>query len=40
VGVYQVNVAVPGSAAEGLQLPLTITQGGQSTTVQVRVVNP
>jgi uncharacterized protein (TIGR03437 family) len=40
VGVYQVNVAVPGSAAEGLQLPLTITQGGQSTTVQVRLVNP
>ncbi|HEX7423114.1 MAG TPA: hypothetical protein VF311_04390, partial [Terriglobales bacterium] len=40
VGVYQVNVAVPSSAAEGLQLPLTITQGGQSTTVQVRLVNP
>jgi uncharacterized protein (TIGR03437 family) len=40
VGVYQVNVEVPWSAPEGMQLPLTITQGGQSTNVQVRVVKP
>ena len=40
VGVYQVNAAVPWWAPQGMQLPLTITQGGQSTTVQVRVVKP
>ena len=40
VGVYQVNAEVPWWAPEGMQLPLTITQGGQSTSVQVRVVKP
>jgi uncharacterized protein (TIGR03437 family) len=40
VGVYQITAAVPYWISGGIQLPLTITQGGQSTTVQVRVVNP
>jgi len=40
VGVYQISAGVPYWISGGIQLPLTITQGGQSTTVQVRVVNP
>jgi uncharacterized protein (TIGR03437 family) len=40
IGVYQVNAAVPWWASEGMQLPLTISQGGNSTSVQVRVVKP
>ena len=40
VGVYQLNAAVPFWISGGLQLPLTISQGGQCTTVQVRVVTP
>jgi len=40
VGVYQVNATVPWWASSGMQVPLTISQGGQSTSVQVRVVNP
>jgi len=40
VGVYQLNAAVPFWISGGLQLPLTISQGGQSTTVKVRVVTP
>ena len=39
-GVYQVDAAVPFEISGGLQLPLTISQGGQSTTVPVRVVTP
>lgn len=38
VGVYQLNVKVPGDAPEGMQVPLTIVAGGLSTTVNVRVV--
>jgi uncharacterized protein (TIGR03437 family) len=38
VGVYQLNVKVPGDAPEGMQIPLTIQAGGLSTTVSVRVV--
>jgi uncharacterized protein (TIGR03437 family) len=40
VGVYQINVFVPGNVREGVQTPLKITQGEQSTTLDVRVVNP
>ena len=40
VGVYQINAAVPWWVAAGMQVPLTISQGGQSTIVQVRVVKP
>jgi uncharacterized protein (TIGR03437 family) len=39
IGVYQISVTVPGSVPLGLSVPLTITQGGQSQTVNVRVVN-
>jgi uncharacterized protein (TIGR03437 family) len=39
IGVYQISVTVPSSVPLGLSVPLTITQGGQSQTVNVRVVN-
>lgn len=39
VGVYQINVSVPGSVPTGLGLPLTILQGSGTVTVPVRVVN-
>jgi len=39
IGVYQISVNVPSSVPLGLSVPLTITQGGQSQTVNVRVVN-
>jgi len=39
IGVYQISVTVPSSVPLGLSLPLTITQAGQSQTVNVRVVN-
>ncbi|MBI3665154.1 MAG: hypothetical protein HY236_02845, partial [Acidobacteria bacterium] len=38
VGVYQLNVKVPGDAPEGVQVPLTISVGDSSTTVNLRVV--
>ncbi len=38
VGVYQINVTVPGNTPVGLSLPLTITQGSGSVTVPVRVI--
>ncbi len=38
VGVYQINAAVPSDAPQGLNVPLTISQGGASQTVTVRVV--
>jgi uncharacterized protein (TIGR03437 family) len=39
VGVYQINVTVPGGVPQGLAIPLTIAQAGVSTSVTVRVVN-
>ena len=39
VGVYQINTQAPANAPQGLSIPLTITQGGNATTVNVRVVN-
>lgn len=38
-GVYQVQVSVSKATPLGLSLPLTITQGAGSQTIQVRVVN-
>lgn len=39
VGVYQINAYVPFDVPQGNSIPLTIGQGGQSTTLNVRVVN-
>jgi len=40
VGVYQINVTIPFKGVPtGFDIPLTITQGGQATTIPVRVVN-
>lgn len=38
-GVYQINATVPGIVTQGMNVPLTISQGGASTTINVRVVN-
>jgi uncharacterized protein (TIGR03437 family) len=38
-GVYQVSASVPRNVPLGLGVPLTVTQGGVSSTVNVRVVN-
>ncbi|HVO97166.1 MAG TPA: hypothetical protein VMT15_03825 [Bryobacteraceae bacterium] len=38
VGVYQINAVVPGGVSVGFSLPLTITQGGGSISVLVRVI--
>jgi len=40
VGVYQINVIVPFKGVPtGFEIPLTVSQGGNSTTIPVRVVN-
>ena len=38
VGLNQINATVPGSVPQGLSIPLVISQGGSSTTLNVRVV--
>jgi uncharacterized protein (TIGR03437 family) len=38
VGVYQINAAVPSWVPLGMEVPLTISQGGYSTSLGVRVV--
>jgi len=38
VGVYQINATVPTNVPEGLGIPLNITQGDSTQTVNVRVV--
>jgi uncharacterized protein (TIGR03437 family) len=38
VGVYQINVTVPSNAPIGISVPLTISQGGSATSLNVRVV--
>ena len=41
VGLYQINATVPNKGVpQGLEIPLLITQGGNSTTLNLRVVNP
>src|ERR1039458_3921816 len=39
VGLYQINATVPNGVPQGLQIPLVISQGGNSTTLNLRVVN-
>jgi uncharacterized protein (TIGR03437 family) len=39
VGVYQINATVPHWAPAGMEVPLTISQGGHSTTLPVRVID-
>jgi uncharacterized protein (TIGR03437 family) len=38
VGVYQINASVPGNVPQGMDIPLEINQGGNSTSLNVRVV--
>ena len=39
VGVYQINAKVPFKGVpQGFDIPLTVVQGGTSTTIPVRVV--
>ena len=38
IGVYQNDVNIPQGITEGTNIPLTISQGGSSSTVSVRVV--
>jgi uncharacterized protein (TIGR03437 family) len=39
VGVYQINTRAPARAPQGDQVPLSLTQGGITTSVNVRVVD-
>jgi uncharacterized protein (TIGR03437 family) len=39
VGLYQINVSVPSNTPKGLSVPLTIKQGAQTNTVNVRIVD-
>jgi uncharacterized protein (TIGR03437 family) len=38
VGVYQINATVPFGVQQGMEIPLVIDQGGNSTALSVRVV--
>jgi uncharacterized protein (TIGR03437 family) len=38
VGVYQINASVPFGVPQGMQIPLVVKQGGNSTSLNVRVV--
>jgi len=38
VGIYQINARVPRSVPTGFDIPLTVSQGGNGTSVPVRVV--
>jgi len=38
IGIYQINVNVPQGVTQGLSVPLTVSQGTNSSTVYVRVV--
>jgi len=40
VGIYRIDATLPDVVPIGTSVPLTITQGSFSTTVQVRVVSP
>ncbi len=38
IGLYQINVRLPGFVPTGLEVPLKITQGGNETVVSVRII--
>ena len=38
VGLYQINATVPNGVPQGLDIPLVINQGGNATTLSLRVV--
>ena len=38
VGLYQINAQIPGKVPQGLEIPLVINQGANSTALNVRVV--
>jgi uncharacterized protein (TIGR03437 family) len=38
VGLYQINASVPRSVPLGLTIPLVVSQGGSSTSLDLRVV--
>jgi uncharacterized protein (TIGR03437 family) len=38
IGVYQINVRIPGRVTSGSSVPLTIRQGGGATTINLQVV--
>ena len=38
IGLYQINVLLPSYVPKGLEVPLTVTMGANSTTVNVRIV--
>jgi uncharacterized protein (TIGR03437 family) len=40
VGVYQIDAQVPKGIPSAVQAPLVVSQGANSTTLTVRVVNP
>ena len=37
IGVYQINVRIPGRITSGSSVPLTIRQGGGATTINLQV---
>jgi uncharacterized protein (TIGR03437 family) len=39
VGVYQINARAPANISTGMDVPLTISQGSASTSINLRVVN-
>jgi uncharacterized protein (TIGR03437 family) len=39
IGIYQINALVRGNVPQGMQVPLTITQGNGVTSLPVRVLN-
>lgn len=39
VGVYQINVSIPRGVPQGMEIPLSISQAGSSTTLNVRVID-
>jgi uncharacterized protein (TIGR03437 family) len=39
IGVYQINVSVPRGVPTGMSIPLQISQAGESTSLNVRVLN-